>query len=312
MIPIKSRPTGSARLVRGDPNAATKQESVLKTIRFIASVGCAALVSGGAAAQSPPSSQAQGLLDGSVVVNVGAFVLNSNIRANLNGRSSRDSEIDFEEVFGRSSDATRVRADILWRITPTHHLRFMYFDNDVDRSRAVDRQLSWGDYTYRAGANLEFSQELEIFQLAYEYAFVRRPTYQVAGSVGLHLTELTVRLAGDATLVRPDGSTQTVAGSTQSNSLLAPLPVVGVRWGWVAAPDWYIDALAQYFRAGVAGYDGYWSDLRVGATWMYTRNVGIGLGYNRFTTRLKVDRSGFDGRLSMGYSGLQAYLTFAF
>ena len=67
-----------------------------------------------------------------------AVVLNTNIRASLNGRSE-PSQIDLDEVCGRSDDATRIRADALWRITPAHHLRFMFFGNKTDRSRTVER-----------------------------------------------------------------------------------------------------------------------------------------------------------------------------
>ena len=36
---------------------------------------------------------------------------------------------------------------------------------------------------------------------------------------------------------------------------------------------------------------GYWTDLRVGATWMFSRNFGVGLGYNWFGTRVDVEKS---------------------
>ena len=42
---------------------------------------------------------------------------------------------------------------------------------------------------------------------------------------------------------------------------------------------------------------------------MFGRHFGAGLGYNRFVTRLDVDRTSFTGQLRMGYSGLQLYLT---
>jgi hypothetical protein len=45
---------------------------------------------------------------------------------------------------------------------------------------------------------------------------------------------------------------------------------------------------------------------------MYHRNYGIGLGYDRFLTNLDVSKDDFDGRLKLGYSGLQAYLTGTF
>ena len=88
--------------------------------------------------------------------------------------------------------------------------------------------------------------------------------------------------------------------------------MVGFRWGWVVAPDWYIDAQGQYFKVKVGNYDGSWADARLSANWMFSRNVGLGLGYNRFTTRISVDKRDFDGRLKLGYSGVQVFLTGTF
>jgi hypothetical protein len=281
----------------------------VKWIRLIAVIAFGASTSSMASAQSSP---AQALLDDRVVIHVGAFMLNTNVRANLNGRSGTNPDIDFDKDFGRSNDAARVRADVLWRITPGHNLRFMYFDNSVDRSRVIDRSISWGNATYELGARVDLRHELEIFELAYEYAFIRRPDYELAASLGVHVTNTTMQLSGIANVTRPDGSVENAAATTRSSSLPAPLPVIGLRGGWVIAPNWYVDGLVQYFRASLGGYDGYWSDIRIGATWMYNRNVGIGLGYNRFATNLKVDRNDFDGRLRTGYSGLQTYLTVAF
>ena len=46
----------------------------------------------------------------------------------------------------------------------------------------------------------------------------------------------------------------------------------------------------QYFRVSVDGYDGNWSDARVGATWMFSRHFGAGLGYDHFATRTSLER----------------------
>lgn len=263
-------------------------------------------------ALAQPAAPARALLEDRWVVSVGAFVLNSKVRASLNGQSGHKPEIDFDEAFGRSSDATRIRADAMWRVTPRNHLRLMYFSNTIDRSRVIDRAIEWGDYTFGLGANIDSTYRTETVQLAYEYAFVRQPDYEVAASLGVHHTKTTIRLSGTAVVTDEQGNATSAPGATSANSLTAPLPVVGLRAGWVVAPQWHVHAQALYFRAEVGGYGGYWSDLRVGATWMFNRNFGIGLGYNRFATHLQVERGSFDGSLRTGYAGLQAYLTAAF
>ena len=265
---------------------------------------------GSAVAQSPTNAQA--LLTDKFVVTGGVFVLDTDIKGNLNGQSTTNPEVDFDQTFGKASDATRGRLDALWRINPKHHLRFMYFNNRTTRSKVLDRDVAWGDATYKLGGNVEAESKFSVYALAYEYAFMRTPDYELAGSAGVHYTDMSLRLSGMATVANPDGSTSTSLNHIRSSSLPAPLPVLGLRGGWAVAPQWYLDAQAQVFKAKVNGYDGNWSDFRVGATWMFNRHMGVGLGYDRFMTRLDVDKSEFNGRLKFGYSGVQAYLTGSF
>lgn len=270
------------------------------------------LVATAGTAQAQSGAPAQAMLDAPWVFNLGVFVLSNTFKGSLDGTSGNNPEVDFDETFGRGNDATRFRADVMWRITPAHHLRFMYFDNTVNRSRVIDEDVEWGDYTFSANGRVEATTKFQTAELAYEYAFVREPSYEVAASIGVHVTDAKISLKGDATITDGNGNSTPVSGATQTNSVSAPLPVIGLRAGWVVAPNWYIDAQAQFFKLKYDAYDGTWSDLRVSATWMYSRNFGLGLGYNRFSSRVDVEKDSFDGRLKTGYSGLQAFLTGAF
>jgi len=272
------------------------------------------LLAGGLAgtAQAQLASPAQALLDNKFVFNLGGFVLGTDTSARLNGSSASNPEVDFDQTFGHASDATRIRADALWRITPTHHVRFLYFDNTVDRSRVIDRDIKWGDYTFKAGGNVDSRVGLKIAELAYEYAFLRQPTYEVAGSIGVHYMDLSLRLSGTATITNPDGTIRNAQLAVKENSVPVPLPVIGIRGGWVVAPQIYLDAQAQFFKADIGSYNARVTDLRAGATWMFTRNFGLGLGYNHFRTTVDVNKDSFDGRVRFGYSGLQLFATGTF
>jgi hypothetical protein len=271
---------------------------------------CGACTAGSALAQS--TTPAQGLLTDSWVFNLGGFVVNSDLTANLNGQFSQNPEVDFDETFDRGNDATRVRGDVLWRITPTHHLRLMYFNNSNERSKVLAAPIKWGDYTFQAGSNVNFKHEMEVIELAYEYAFMRQPTYEVSASLGVHYTDTTIQLDGTAIITNPDGTTRTESRATKNSSVAAPLPVIGLRGAWAVAPQWVLDAQVQYFGLSYDEYDGSWSDVRLGATWMFSRNFGVGLGYNYFSSKVDVEKASFNGRLKTSYSGLQAYLTGSF
>lgn len=270
------------------------------------------------AAGSPRSALAQKsvgaepLLDDKFVVSVGAFVLQTDLKAGLNGQSTNNSDVDFNDTLGRGRDATRLRADALWRITPTHHVRFMYFDDSRKSSRVLDRAVDWGDYTFRVGANIDSQTKVTIAELAYEWAFLRKPAYELAATAGVHYTNIRVKLSGVATLTDADGNVGQAASVVTSSNVAAPLPVIGLRGGWVVAPHWYVDALGQFFKMKVNGVDGRLSELGVRATWMFSDNFGLGLGYSKYTSTYEVNRNSFDGRLRLGYSGLLVSLTGAF
>jgi hypothetical protein len=271
---------------------------------------CAA---GTAIAQTTPAGNAYNLLNDRFVVNGGVFIMNSDVKAGLNGSSTTNPDINFDDTFGRASDANRGRIDALWRITPKHHLTFTYFNNDTKRSKAIDRDIQWGDVTYKAGGNVDAETNMSVYALSYEYAFLREPNYEVAASAGVHYTDMGLKLSGNATITGSNGTTSgPITLQSRSSSLPAPLPVIGIRGGWVVAPQWYLDGGLQFFKLNVNGYDGNWTDFRLGGTWMFSRHFGAGLAYNRFVTRVDVSRSNFNGRLDVGYSGVQAFLTGSF
>ena len=270
----------------------------------------ATLGAGSALAQS--ATPAQALLDNNWVFNLGAFVVGTDLKASLNGQSTTNPEIDFDETLGKADDTTRARGDVLWRINPVHHLRFSYFNNTIERSKVIDRDVTWGDYTFKADGRVDSRHEMEVYELAYEYAFMKQPTYEVSAIIGLHYTDTTLQLSGNATLTLPDGSTTTAEPTVRKNSVAAPLPVIGLRGAWVVSPQWLLEASGQFFKLNYDGIDGNWSDLRASATWMFSRNFGLGLAYNRFTMRIDAEKNNFNGNLKTGYGGLQAFLTGTF
>jgi len=266
-------------------------------------------VTGVAQAQMTP---AQSLIQDKFVLNLGGFVVGTDVTARLNGSSSTNSDIDFDQTFGDGSDATRIRADALWRITPNHHLRFLYFNNTNTSARAIDRNIAWGDYTFQAGATVEAKTKFQIYELAYEYALWRTADVEISGSLGVHYMKLSQQLAGTATFTDANGVTKAASFVRKENSVPLPLPVVGARAAWAFAPQWVLEGQGQIFKADIDGYDGRITDLRAGVTWMFSQNFGVGAGYNRFVTTVETSKEKFDGHVRLGYSGVQLYLTGAF
>jgi hypothetical protein len=277
----------------------------LAPVSFVAGLLAASAV---AQADSP----AEELLRDRFTVDLGTYVVASNLNGSLRGTANTsDQNLNFDKQFGTNADQTRWRIDVLWRITQRQHLRFMYFDNDIRRTRTIDQDLAWGDYTFIAGGQVTAEQKFRVYELAYEYAFLRGDNYEVAASGGVHYDDLTLTLSGDASLTvdTPTGPVmQPTTFATKQSSVPAPLPVLGLRGDWAASDNVYFDASAQVFKLNYKGIDGNWSDLRAGVTWMFNHHFGIGIGYDRFATHVDVNKGSFNGRLNVGYQGGLVYV----
>ena len=249
-------------------------------------------------------------LESKFIVDVGYFFLSTDMRVRVDGDTPSEvgSDIDYDDTFG-IGDFDRFRVDASWRIAPRHLMRAMYFQNNRHATRAIDREVNFGEETFPVGVTVDAHSNLTIAQLSYEYAFLRRENYELAGGIGVHYVDMDLSL--DAT-VSAQGN-QAMRHADAGASTVAPLPVIGLRWLWRLPHDFYFDALLQYFYLDLDPYKGSLRDLKASIVWQATDHVGIGLGYNDFGFRFDIDdRGDFDGRLRWNYGGAMAFATFMF
>jgi hypothetical protein len=229
---------------------------------------------------------------------LGTFVLNSDTKVRLDGASGSGTDVDWEQTFG-DEDTTQFRVDGHWRFADRHKVRFLWFSNERSATREVDREINWGDVTFPANSRLKGDFSFDIYELAYEYAFLRRDSYEVTGSIGLHYTDLAMSLTQK--LTAGGGSQQ--ASVSEEASVGAPLPVIGLRGLWALPHNFWIDASAQFFALSIDEYDGNLQDYKVVVLWQPKKWLGLGLGYNQFSVDVDVDADNFNGSLDWTYKG---------
>ena len=245
-------------------------------------------------------------LDSTLVVDVGGFFLSTDINVRLDGESTNQvgDEIDYDDTFG-VGDFERVRLDAMWRIKGKHSLRGTYFSNDRTASNELSRDINFGDETYPVGATVSARTKLEVLQLSYDYVFKRRENYELAAGIGVHMLDMSLGL--DATVTATGGSAQREL--SERGATAAPLPTLGFRGVWRLPHNFYVTALAQYFYIDFDDYVGSLSDLKATLVWQASEHVGVGLGYNDFRFRMKLDKDRFDGRLNWDYGGAMAFVS---
>jgi len=207
-----------------------------------------------ATATSRPTEQ---VLSDPFVFDLGAFVVSSSVSGSLEGSGNPNGQtVDFDQAFGTDADATRIRAAFLWRFARKHALRFSFFNDSVTRTRAIPEDLHWGNYTFQGGSEITAQTKFKIYEISYEYAFLNEPSYKVALAAGIHADSFSIKLAGNAAVTLPDGTTQAASYSNKSNTVTAPLPMVGLRGDWAATDHIYLEASGEVFKFKYQGIDG--------------------------------------------------------
>jgi hypothetical protein len=252
-------------------------------------------------------SRENSLLDDKFMVSLGTFLLTTKTNISIDGSAgNQGTEIDTKKDLG-FRDADRFRLDATWRFAPKHKVRAMYFSIAQSNTRNIDHSITVGDTVYPVNGSITAKNSTSVYELAYEYSFLRRDNYEITASAGLHAIDFGFSLKGNGTV-----NGQPVQGSTETASVTAPLPVFGLRGLWALSPNWYIDAQAQYFALKIDNIDGSVTDLRAGLTWMFAEHWGLGAGYNQFITSVGVDKNSFTGNLKWHYSGAQVFVTASF
>jgi hypothetical protein len=261
------------------------------------------------ASPSARADQAPNLLTDSFLVALGTFVITSEPSVQLNGEVSTGDEVDFDEQLG-GGDSQRLRLDSHWRFGDTgrHKVKLIGFSMSRDNTRTIDEEFEWGGDVYPVDAKVDAEFKFSVIELAYEYAFWKRESYEINGSIGLHYTSLDASLKAKAA---SSGGTLD-ADLDNSASVDAPLPVIGLRGIWNLTHDFWLDATAQFFALSIDEYDGNLQDYRVLVTWQPKPWLGIGFGYNRFSVDVDVEKSSFDGSLDWTYSGPMAFYSASF
>jgi hypothetical protein len=268
--------------------------------------GAAVLLLGSPAAFADESPN---LLTDSFQVALGTFIITSEPTVQLNGETGSGDRVDFDEALG-GGDSQRIRLDSHWRFGDSgrHKLKAIAFDMSRDNSRTFDEDIEWGGDIYPVGAVIDAEFSFTVIELAYEYSFMRRDNFELDASIGLHYTDLESSLSA-----RAETSGGTLTGDiSNSASVAAPLPVLGLRGIWDLSHNFWLDATAQFFALSIDEYDGNLQDYRILVTWQPKKWLGIGLGYNRFSIDVDVDASDFDGSLDWTYSGPMIFYSATF
>jgi hypothetical protein len=248
------------------------------------------------------------VLDDSFHISLGAFLVDTDTKLRLDGEAGEQGrQIDWERSFGEG-DVNRFRVDGYWRFAERHKLRALVFSSSRSASRTFDEDIEWGGETYPASATIDGEIKFSIYELAYEYAFMRRDNFELDASIGLHYADFEASLGAEVAI----GGTAANRRIDRSGNIGAPLPVFGLRGTWLLSRTFSIDVSGQFFSLTYGDIEGNVQDYRATLSWQPKRWLGLGIGYDRFSVDVDVNGSNFKGEMDWSYQGPMIFYSASF
>jgi hypothetical protein len=245
-------------------------------------------------------------------LDIGGFFQKFDTIVSVEGTNgSPGTEVDLEHMLGQDSSQTNIRLDGYWRFGRHGSLVFAYRGWHRSNSHVIDRDINIGDTTYHAGANVSTDNRVNVFQLYYAYSFWNTGEFELGAQLGFsgYYTRLSFEASGNVT--GPGGSVSATTGNEGKN-LLAPVPGIGGYFKYTLFPRFFIRASAKGLpTVTISGYSGSFVDVTGALDYYFTKNIGLGAGYEYTKVSYKnasTPRMGIDYK----YSGPLVYVSVAF
>jgi hypothetical protein len=208
--------------------------------------------------------------------------------------------INIEDALGLDASETVFRIDTSYRFGDSrrHRVDFTWFDLSRKATRTLTDDILVDGTTYPAGATVNSEFDLAFYNLRYSYSFIHDDRVDFAGSVGLHVTDLGLKL---------NSATQGAAGDT----VTAPLPVIGGRLDVVLTPRWYARSSVEFLYVALNDFKGSITDSLMALEYRPWQHLSFGAGLNVVRFRLQADSSdapvNFRGKIDSNFAGLLLY-----
>jgi hypothetical protein len=234
-------------------------------------------------------------------VSLGAIVSSMDSSARV-GTSGTGLEVDVEEVLGLETTNSSIRIDALYRFGQSnrHRVDFTWFDLARDATRTLETEIEIGGTVFPVGTTVQSEFDLAFYNLRYSYSFLQDDRIDLAGSVGVHVTEVGL-------------SVSSASEGTRGEQVTAPLPLLGLRMDVLLTSKWYIRSSWEGLYLAFDGAKGLISDTTLAVEYRPWKRFSMGAGVNAIQVSLEgeegTDMPGLDfaAKFDFNYTGLLLY-----
>ena len=208
--------------------------------------------------------------------------------------------IAFQDDLGLDASLSVFRLGAFYNVNERHSLNFSAFDLSQSAKVTLSKDIEWQDTVFPISADVGTDLDLTIYKAAYTYKLSSNERGFIGVTGGVYVADIGISL------------TLEVAGVVEAGSITAPLPVLGLRGEYYLSERWRALASAEWFLVDVDSYHGTLQDVLFGIDYRLFDHAAIGLGYDHVQFDIDTSKTALRADLAWNYSGVIAYLQFAF
>ena len=179
-------------------------------------------------------------------------------------------EINAEDDLGLDDFQLLPQVELTLLPGERHLIRLSRFAIDRSAATHLEKNISFDDQDYLVGERVDSILNLTMFGLTYGYRFIVAPRGEISASFGIQIADVEANAVVRSRVVR------------ESESGVAPLPLLGLEGRYDFSPRWSMEARVQYLTVNETDVDGSILDARLGVTWRMNPYLLFGLGYRTF------------------------------
>jgi hypothetical protein len=225
-------------------------------------------------------------------VSLGVFITdrNSDTTIGVSGDPT-GTPVDLETDLGLDKSDTVFRLDGYYRFNDKHRIDISAFDLSRTSTKTIEKDIDWNGTIYPIDTTVNGDFDLNIYKVAYTWAFMRRDKGYFGLTGGLYVADIGTRLSAEG------------IGDRDGGGITAPLPVVGLRGEYQFSEKWTLRASGEFFALEYDAFDGSLIDLYAGIDYQMFEHVAFGLGINSVRIDVGVDDADLTGNLDWRYDG---------
>ncbi len=222
-------------------------------------------------------------------------------KGNLSGENI---EHEFDEKLGLDERDPLFEAQIGWQFGDKWGVAAQYFNSSKDARRTLSEDVEWEDVVYEVGADVRAGTELSVTRLVFSRRFYDQGPHDFRLAIGLHLLDLSAYISGQANVGNMNSEFR-----KSENSVSAPLPNIGAWYRYSPSDKWLFSLRGDWLEASVDDVSGSIINLAAGVNYSILDNVGIGLGYQRFSLDAKLSESNWKGTADLTFEGPTLFIS---